>query len=31
MPHGKPTLEEAEMYFQEALKIKNQAEAFLLE
>jgi HEPN domain-containing protein len=31
MPYGKPTLEEAEMYFQEALKLKNQVEAFLLE
>ena len=31
MPHGKPTLEEAEIYFQEALQIKGQAEAFLLE
>ena len=31
MPYGKPTLEEAEIYFQEALKIKKQAEAFLLE
>ena len=31
MPHGKPTLEEAEIYFQEALKIKEQAEAFLFE
>lgn len=30
MPYGKPTLEEAEIYFQEALKIKKQAEAFLL-
>ena len=29
MPYGKPTLEEAEIYFQEALKIKKQAEAFL--
>jgi HEPN domain-containing protein len=29
MPHGKPTHEEATMYFQEALKIKKQAEAFL--
>ncbi|MCX6226052.1 MAG: HEPN domain-containing protein [Bacteroidia bacterium] len=31
MPFGKPTLEEAEMYFQEALKLKNQVEAFLME
>ena len=31
MPFGKPTLEEAEMYFQEALKIKNQVETFLME
>ena len=31
MPYGKPTLEEAEIYFQEALKIKKQTEAFLLE
>ena len=31
MPYGKPTLEEAEIYFQEALKIKKQAEAFLNE
>jgi HEPN domain-containing protein len=31
MPYGKPTLEEAEMYFQEALKLKKQVEAFLLE
>jgi len=31
MPHGKPTLEEAEIYFQEALKIKNQTETFLNE
>ncbi len=31
MPYGKPTLEEAEMYFQEALKLKNQVEAFLME
>jgi len=29
MPYGKPTLDEAEIYFQEALKIKKQAEAFL--
>jgi len=31
MPYGKPTLEEAEIYFQEALKIKKQTEAFLRE
>jgi HEPN domain-containing protein len=31
MPHGKPTLDEAEIYFQEALKIKAQAEVFLIE
>lgn len=31
MPFGKPTLEEAEMYYQEALKLKIQAEAFLME
>ena len=31
MPYGKPTLEEAEIYFQEALKIKKQVEAFLNE
>lgn len=31
MPHGKPSLEEAEMYFQEALKIKEQTKTFLLE
>lgn len=30
MPHGKPTLEEAEMYYQEALKIKEQTEIFLI-
>jgi HEPN domain-containing protein len=29
MPHGKPTLEEAKIYFHEASEIKNQAEAFL--
>jgi len=29
MPNGKPTLSEAEIYFQEALKIKMQVEAFL--
>ena len=29
MPHGKPTLEEAKIYFQEALKIKKQTDAFL--
>lgn len=31
MPYGKPTLEEAEIYFQEALKIKKQTEAFLID
>ena len=31
MPNGKPTLIEAEIYFKEALKIKKQAEAFLLD
>jgi HEPN domain-containing protein len=31
MPHGKPTLEEAKIYFQEALEIKKQAEAFLID
>ena len=31
MPYGKPTLEEAENYFQEAIKIKKQAETFLNE
>ncbi len=31
MPYGKPTLEEAEIYFQEAAKIKKQAETFLNE
>ena len=30
MPNGKPSLEEAEKYFQEALKINKQAETFLL-
>ena len=29
MPNGKPTLPEAEIYFQEALKIKEQVESFL--
>lgn len=29
MPHGKPTREEAEMYFTEAVKIKEQAENYL--
>ncbi len=29
MPHGKPSLEEAATYFQEALKIKQKVEAFL--
>lgn len=31
MPYGKPTLDEAEIYFQEALKIKKQTETFLHE
>ncbi len=31
MPNGKPSLDEAEMYFHEALKVKEQAEAFLSE
>ena len=31
MPHGKPTHEEAKIYFQEALKIKKQTDAFLLD
>jgi HEPN domain-containing protein len=31
MPNGKPTLKEAEIYFQEALKIKKQTETFLHE
>ena len=31
MPYGKPTLEEAEIYFREAVKIKKQAETFLNE
>ena len=31
MPYGKPTLKEAEIYFQEALKIKKQTETFLHE
>jgi len=31
MPHGKPSLQEAEIYFQEALKSKKQVEVFLLE
>jgi len=30
MPQGKPTVEEAGMYYQEALKIKEQAEMFLV-
>lgn len=30
MPNGKPTLSEAEIYFQEALKIKEQVESFLI-
>ena len=29
MPHGKPSVDDAERYFQEALNIKNQADAFL--
>jgi HEPN domain-containing protein len=29
MPHGKPSIEEAEIYRQEASKIKEQIEAFL--
>jgi len=29
MPHGKPSIEEAAMYNQEALRIKEQIEAFL--
>ena len=29
MPHGKPSLEEAEVYRQEAMKIKEQVEALL--
>lgn len=29
MPYGKPTLEEAEIYFREAIKIKKQSETFL--
>jgi len=29
MPHGKPGIEDAEMYNQEALKIKEQVESFL--
>ena len=29
MPNGKPTLAEAEIYFQEALKLKEQVESFL--
>lgn len=29
MPDGKPTLEEADQYYQEALKIKVQTESFL--
>ena len=31
MPYGKPSLEEAAMYFHEALKIKKQTEGFLAE
>jgi HEPN domain-containing protein len=30
MPSGKPTPEEAKIYFQEALKIKKQVDTFLL-
>jgi HEPN domain-containing protein len=30
MPHGKPSMDEADRYFQEALNIKSQAEAFLI-
>ena len=30
MPQGKPTVEEAERYYQEALKIKRHVEEFLL-
>jgi HEPN domain-containing protein len=29
MPHGKPSIGEASTYFQEAIKIKEQVEAFL--
>lgn len=29
MPHGKPSLDEAEMYYLEALEIKRQANEFL--
>jgi len=29
MPHGKPSIDEVAIYFQEALKIKEQVEAFL--
>lgn len=29
MPHGKPSVEEAAIYSQEAIKIKEQVEAFL--
>ena len=29
MPHGKPSIEEANIYYKEALKIKGQIEAFL--
>lgn len=29
LPYGKPTLEEAKIYYQEALKIKEQTEVFL--
>lgn len=29
MPHGKPSIEEADIYHQEALRIKEQIEAFL--
>ena len=29
MPHGKPSIEEAKIYYQEALEIKERIEAFL--
>ena len=29
MPHGKPSIDEAEIYRQEAVKIKEQVEALL--
>lgn len=31
MPYGKPTIDEAEMYYQEALDIKQKVETFLVE